>query len=146
MHLYSVAVARLDACLALEELTPMQRATALKQRGDAHFAEEQTALALADYERALDLGGPDLDILIALGRVPYEIDNYEAARAVLHRAVALHPERPAAPYWPGLVLYGLGPHHDALFALRKTTPPGARAADANVPRPPRHAQMGSVVH
>src|SRR3546814_7216190 len=65
MHLYSVAVARLDACLALEELTPMQRATALKQRGDAHFAEEQTALALADYERALDLGGPDPDIPIA---------------------------------------------------------------------------------
>src|SRR3546814_5400342 len=88
----------------------------MKQRGDAHFAEEQTALALADYERALDLGGPDLDIRIALGRVHYEIDNYEAARAVLDRAVALDAESPEAHYWHGLVLYGLGRNHDAVVA------------------------------
>src|SRR3546814_21092616 len=105
----------------------MQRATALKQRGDAHFAEEQTALALADYERALDLGGPDLDILIALGRVHYEIDNYEAARAVLDRAVALDPESPEAHYWPRPSLYGPGPNPDAVAALAQTTTPAHRA-------------------
>src|SRR3546814_11023788 len=101
----------------------MQRATALKQRGDAHFAEEQTALALADYERALDLGGPDLDILIALGRVHYEIDNYEAARAVLDRAVALDAESPEPPYRPGPVPYGLGRHPAPLLPLRPPHPP-----------------------
>src|SRR3546814_4942913 len=44
MHLYRVAVARLDACLALEELNPMQPATALKQGGDAHLDRKSTRL------------------------------------------------------------------------------------------------------
>src|SRR3546814_20330290 len=114
----------------------------MKQRGDAHFAEEQTALALADYERALDLGGPDLDIRIALGRVHYEIDNYEAARAVLDRAVALDAESPEAHYWHGLVLYGLGRNHDAVVAFGKTLPLHAGAADAYLHRYPSFADVG----
>lgn len=117
MRVYSVALTRLDACLALKTLTLEQRVSALKQRGDAHFIEEDSAKAVADYERALQLGGPDLDILIALGRTHHTMESYEPALAVLDRAVALNGESAAAHYGRGLVLYHLGRYHDAVVAF-----------------------------
>src|SRR3546814_16388798 len=99
MDLYSVAQARLDLCLALDGLSVEQRARALQQRGDTHFAEDANELAIADYERALDLGGPDLEILVSLGRVHYHDDDYDAALAVLDRAVAHDAESLPAHYY-----------------------------------------------
>jgi len=48
MDLYSVALERLDDCLALESLTVKQRVEALRQRGDAQFALEANEGAVAD--------------------------------------------------------------------------------------------------
>src|SRR3546814_9208057 len=120
MDLYSVAQARLDLCLALDGLSVEQRVRALQQRGDTHFAEDANELAIADYERALDLGGSDLEILVSLGRVHYHDDDYDAALAVLDRAVALDAESAPAHYYRGVVLYELSRYHDAVVALGRT--------------------------
>src|SRR5690606_4577545 len=108
MDLYDVAKARLNACLALESLTAVQRAAALRERGDAHFAEDAAAPAIADYEEAVRLGGPDLDILIALGRAHHHNDSYDAALMAFDRAIALDEDSAEVPYFRGLVLYDLG--------------------------------------
>src|SRR3546814_20977716 len=92
MDLYSVAQARLDLCLALDGLSVEQRVRALQQRGDTHFAEDANELAIDDYERALELGGSDLEILVSLGRVHYHDDAYAHALDVLDRAVEVAPE------------------------------------------------------
>src|SRR3546814_13454173 len=64
--------------------------------------------------------GSDLEILVSLGRVHYHDDDYDAALAVLDRAVALDAESAPAHYYRGVVLYELSRYHDAVVALGRT--------------------------
>ena len=116
MDLYNIAVESLNECLSLQNLSARHRVIALSQRGHAHAALDAYDRAIGDYDEALEIGGPDVELLIARGSAHFYDDDNDAALADFDRVIALDPENPEAAYFRGLVYTELSEHHEAVVA------------------------------
>ena len=100
--MYDVAVSTLTRCLEIEGLDRNDRVKAHANRGHAHFARENHDDAIADYARALELGGNDVELLIKIARSHYYEYRSDDALGFLDRAPRPGPgeHRGALLPWP----------------------------------------------
>jgi tetratricopeptide (TPR) repeat protein len=103
-------------------------ATALQNSGQPGYVEAERELLAIINDPTLDEAGK-IPALTALGRLYYESDNAEAARAVLERAQRAAPRDPAVAYELGRVLVAQGESAAAADQFR--------LAIANDPQPVR---------
>jgi tetratricopeptide (TPR) repeat protein len=82
-------------------------------RGEANRRAGRLAEAKADLEAAMASGGEEADLLLALGLVAYEADDYEAAEASYERALVLHEAFPEAWNNLGVVMFRRGDYGKA---------------------------------
>jgi Flp pilus assembly protein TadD len=106
---YEEAIEAFDRALELEPSNPGLR----YNRGEAYRRAGRAAEARADLEAVLAAEGESADILLALGLVAYEADDFEAAAARYERALVLKSDYPEAWNDLGVVEFRRGEYRKA---------------------------------
>ena len=87
---YEEAIAAFDRALELEPANPGLR----YNRGEAYRRAGRSAEAAADLEAVLAAEGESADLLLALGLVAYEADDFDMAASRYERALVLKADYP----------------------------------------------------
>lgn len=88
-------------------------------RGEAYRRAGKLAEARGDLEAALELSGEEADLLLALGLVAYENDDYDLAEERYERALVLKAAFPEAWNDLGVVKFRRGNYEGARLAFEK---------------------------
>ena len=97
----------------------------LQDKGDAAFAEEKYAMALAIYNKTLDYGPPTAELYEKIGDVLYSLERFQEAletyrKAIQQAAIDHEPEKTSLLRKKGDCYYSLEDYVEACVAYEQT--------------------------
>ncbi len=99
--------------------TPTPDHTFYAKRADANAGKGEFALAVADYDKALEIKSDDAVILAGRGRSYLNLRSYDKALADYDKVVELSPKDASAYFFRGLTYERAGKREKALEDYRK---------------------------
>lgn len=138
--LYAEAIEAFDRALALEPGNVGIR----YNRGEAYRRAGRPAEAQADLEAVLDAEGESADLLLALGLVAYEADDFETASSRYERALVLKADYPEAWNDLGVVEFRRGDYERARRCFEKAVAISPRYDEAWLNLADSYSELGMV--
>jgi tetratricopeptide (TPR) repeat protein len=90
-----------------------------QSQGKEYYGKKEFEMALANFNRAIELGLEEQEIYFQRGRTQYQLRDYASVLADLNRAVELQPENGSNYQWRGTTHYKLQDYAAALADLNR---------------------------